>query len=174
MRKAKCRIQVLLMSFFVVCFTLAIPASSTATSEWFWCHGHSARVQLPERATNMYYMGWGLDFLANSGAENWVHFAIPTPTYLEGRQISARYIRIRFYTGSVDAFISDVHVWNGDTQIRQFTDLPWANGWQTRELDLGALVNFDKGMGVSVKVQAGVEPMSHRVIFSGAGARFEW
>jgi hypothetical protein len=162
------------MSLVVSALVLSFPVSAVATAEWMWSHGTSAKVEYPDRTTNMVYRAWGLDFLQNSGVANWVHFAVPTPTHMDARLMTARYIRIRFYTGSVDAFISDVHIYNGETKVFEFSRLPWANGWQTRELDLGRLMHFDKGLGVSLYVAAGVEMMSHRFIFAGAGGRFEW
>jgi hypothetical protein len=167
------KMPAIIMSCLVWSLMFAVPGSASATSEWYWCHGHSAKVEFPERAT-MSYKGWGLDFGQLPGTANWIHFAIPTPTHLDARQMNARFIRIRFWTGSNDAFISEVHVWNAEVKIRQFTGLGWSGNWQTRELNLGSLVNFDEGLGVSIKVEAGVEMMSHRFIFSGAGARFEW
>ncbi|MBI3950858.1 MAG: hypothetical protein HY314_10445 [Acidobacteria bacterium] len=76
-------------------------------------------------------------------------------------------------TGSGDIAITDIHVWNGDDKINEFTGLDWSGGMQTKELFLGNLVNFSKGMGVSIRILAGVEAVSHRFVLSGAGARFE-
>jgi hypothetical protein len=114
-------------------------------------------------------MGWGLDLESNSGMTNWVHMPVPSKA---GDTWAARYFKLRFFTGSIDAWISEVHVWNGDTLVKQFTDLSYSGAYQTVQFDLGNRVAFTKGMSVSIKINAGVEPMSHRFIFDGAGAHF--
>jgi hypothetical protein len=114
------------------------------------------------------YFGWGTDVDLKPGLSNWVQLAIPTPGNLSQ---GARYIRLRFYTGSVDAFVSDIHIWNGEEKVKEFAG-NWSNGWKTVTLDLGAVTSFSKGLGVSIQIKAGVENLSHRFIFAGAGANF--
>ncbi len=143
--------------------------SGVAYAEWMWAHGNTAELQSPGNCTSRYYMGWGLDIEHKPGLSSWVHIPVPSKS---GGTLAARYIKLRFYTGSVDAWVSQVDVWNGDTPVKKFTGLSYSNGWKTVSLDLGSPVAFNKGMSLSVLVKAGVESMSHRLIFSGAGASF--
>lgn len=170
MKKLLCGRQVVLGA--VVFLGLAIVMVSPVGAEWYWTHGNSATIQdktvTDYWAGNSFEYGWGLDIRQKPGTSNWVHFAVPT---LGNTNKGARYIRLRFWTGSADAFVSDVHVWNGETKVKEFTG-PWSGGWQTVTLDLGSVVSFTKGMGVSMKINAGVESMNHRFQISGAGANF--
>lgn len=144
-----------------------------AYADWKWIHGTSCHEEyvdrLVDRNPNRIRFGWGLDFIHQSGTWNWIHCAVPTNADFSDH---VRYIRLRFYTGSVDAWISQVHVYNGETRVKTFV-VNWKNGWYTRQLDLGFPRVFDKGLGISIETKAGVESMSHQFIFSGAGAKFD-
>lgn len=141
----------------------------------------------------MLYRGWGLDFHQKYASENWVHFAVPTSARLDALTVRARYLRIRFWATAESTYqwpvITDVHVYNGETRVHQFSNLNWrgTGSWQTKELDLGSLMSFDRGLGISVRVRAEyiigkdeaedqAEAMQerYRFMFAGAGARFEW
>jgi hypothetical protein len=140
-------------------------------SDWNWTHGTSCHEEYENRISdsNRNRLGWGLDFTQSSGTINWIHCAVPT----DGDSTDpVRYVRLRFYTGSADAWISQVHIYNGDTKIKTFP-VDWKTGWYTKTLDLGTPRVFNKGLGISIEIKAGVEMMSHRFIFSGAGARFD-
>jgi Na+-translocating ferredoxin:NAD+ oxidoreductase RnfD subunit len=151
--------------FLGVLLALAAPASSA----WWWTHGHSGVVQDPGLVTE-FFMGWGLDFTQNSGTSTWIHYAVPT---LGDSSKGAQTIRIRCYFGSIDAFITNIDVWNGGTRITAFTtDYTANNAYRTITLDLGSLVKFDRGLGVSINTAAGVEMMDHRIIINGVGANF--
>jgi len=49
------KVQSFVISCLVFGLILASPGWSSATSEWYWCHGHSAKVEYPERTTSMFY-----------------------------------------------------------------------------------------------------------------------
>lgn len=179
----------LIMIYLILGLTLCLPEASLATSEWMWCHGHSAKVEFPERTDWMRYRGWGLDFHQRSTTDNWVHFAVPTPAQVDALTVRARYIRIRFWSTQEGhtsrPLITDVHVYNGATLVREFANLNWrgTGTWQTKELDLGSLMAFNYGLGISIRVKAEVIILkdeaeslqeTYRFIFAGAGARFEW
>ena len=147
----------------------AILLSGPAYAEWMWAQGNAAEVENPADCTYKHF-GWGLDIDQNSGKWNWVHIPVPSKA---GGNWRARYIRLQFYTGSADAFVSEIHVYNGNTKVKEFKDLTYSNGYKEVQLDLGYKMSFHRGMGITVKIGAGVESMSHRFIFSAAGANFE-
>ncbi|HOI96813.1 MAG TPA: hypothetical protein PK250_19080, partial [Syntrophobacter fumaroxidans] len=75
------------------------------------------------------------------------------------------------YTGSVDAWVSAIHIYDGVNKVKVLEG-SWSNGYKTVTVDLGSVRSFTYGLGVSVQIKAGVESMSHRFIFVGAGANF--
>jgi len=150
-----------------LCLVAAMFLSGTAYGAWMYAQGNVTEIEYPGKCSNIRYAGWGLDFLLNSGQVNWVHMPVPT-----GPNTKARYIRVKFYTGSVDAWVSAIHVYNGNGKVKEFLDLSYSNGWKDIMLDMGSTINFLRGMGISFEIKAGVEMMSHRMIFSAAGANF--
>ena len=124
-------------------------------------HGHNGHVEYADRVeSDREFLGWGLDFEQSPGLWNWIHYALPVPW---GR--STRYVAVRYETGSIDAFISDIHVYDGGTKIYEEADINLSEGPAWYVIDMGEHMFIDEALGVSIRVAAGVESMSHRVIF---------
>nr|WP_321467691.1 hypothetical protein [uncultured Desulfobulbus sp.] len=149
----------------VACIGISGPALA---SQWMMAHGNAAVIEYPSNCSYHYY-GWGLDLTQNSGQWNWIH--IPIPTKYWGAK--ARYLLLKFYRGSADALVSQIDVYNGNEKVKVFTTVSSSVGWNSKIFDLGSLMTFSRGCSVSIKIGAGVESMSHRFIFSTAGAKFE-
>ncbi len=110
--------------------------------------------------------GWGLDFLLQHGASNWVHFAIPTP---QAKRVAR--IGLRFETNTPSAKVTRVDVYNGETKVQEFKG-SWSDGKKEIELSLSKPVKFDRGLGISVGVEAvSIEPnIDYRFRFFSIGA----
>ncbi len=156
-----------------ICLFIAVVGiSSTApAAEWMFSQGNVSEIEYLTNCSSYYYKGWGLDLNLKSGSSNWIHMTVPTP-YGSTVGYGAKTIRLKIYTGSADAWISDVHVYNGNSKVHEFTGLTYSNGWKDFGLTMPSKINFNKGMGISICIKAGVEMMSHRFIFSSAGAYF--
>lgn len=155
----------MLMSCFLVG---VIILSGTAYAEWMYAQGNAGEIEYPANCTYKYF-AWGLDIAQKPGNWNWIHIPVPTKA---GGTWGARYIRLKFYTGSADAFVSEIHVYNGNIKVKELLGLNISNGWKDLQFDLGSKMVFARGMGISVRIGAGVESMDHRFIFSAAGANF--
>jgi hypothetical protein len=166
----KTRLSGILTKLFFGLGALIFSFGAQAT-DWNWTHGTSCHEEFENRISdsNRNRFGWGLDFTQSSGTHNWIHCAVPTDADSNDK---VRYVKLRFKTYSADAWISQVHIYNGETKVKSFT-VNWKNGWYTKTLDLVTPRSFDKGLGISIEIKAGVEMMSHRFVFSGAGARFD-
>ena len=145
---------------------MLIALGTAQAAEWSCIHGNGGNIELQQHITTMEraHIGWGLDIDQKPGLYNWIHFAIPS---VHGQ--SVRYIALQFETGSVDAIVDHVHVYNLSNKIREFNDLGWTGTLQTRVLDLGSPQPIS-ALGISVGIGAGVEMMSHRFVFMGACA----
>ncbi len=130
----------------------------------YFTHGHSGHTQDESAVSALRYYGWGLDFDL-SGLQTWVHFAVPS---IGGGSYGVQYIILDFKTGSSDAWVSDVHVWDGKVRFQQLQGT-WKEG---TTLDLGRVWTINSGLGVSVNCKRGVESMSHNFKFHGIGADF--
>jgi hypothetical protein len=161
-------------SIFLFIAVLGITGMASA-AQYMWTSGTAAVLEVPTNVTSYKYMGWGLDMNHKSGLANWVHIPVPTPYIVlpsDNQALGARYIYLTFYTGSVDAWVSDIHVYNGVSRVFTVGGLSYSNGWKDIRIDMGKKIGFTRGMSISLRTAAGVESMNHRFIFSSAGAYF--
>jgi hypothetical protein len=155
--------------FLVAALFLCCPAYAQIV---ICTHGQSGHLQDSSVTSVPVYWGWGLDFVLNCGTIlcEWVHFAVPT---VWGEH--TRYVGFEFATGSIDAVVSQVDVWNGNTRVASFAGLNWnttgPNDVQLKVLDLGSDISFES-IGISIGLSKGVESMSHRFLFHEACAEF--
>lgn len=161
------RILCILCGAMIMLLSWTVPASAIIMC----AHGHSGHIEDESKLTlGKVYYGWGLDFTQVSGSLNWTHFSIPTVF-----EEKTRYIAIRFATGSADAYISAVAVWNGPTFIMETPPLNWyttnITTTDVKVIDLGSDVMFES-LGISVATTAGIGGASHRFMFHTVCAEF--
>jgi hypothetical protein len=159
------------MSFnalLLLLFSGAAQAVQAEEGQWSCAHttgGHIQNQANVQNPTDMRY-GWGLDFDQKSNTSNWIHFSVPS---VHGSSI--RFVALKFWTGSVEAVINQVHVWDLDTQVRTFKNLGWSGGWRIEKLDMPDPPVKISALNISVETKAGDGgKTSHRFIFSGACA----
>jgi hypothetical protein len=146
--------------------------SAPAQATWYWTHGNSGHIEDMSVVENAgaCTMGWGVDIQMTPGTTNWVHFAIPS---MGDANKGARYIKLNYENESIDGWINQVDVYNGATMVGSFPYSPLDAGTRVITLDLGSIKSFNRGLGISVGISAGVEGgMAHHINFYGAGANF--
>ena len=153
----------------VMLVTLPFSSATQAQGVWSCTHGLDGEIEyegniVPAARTRA---GWGLDFTQKSGEANWIHFAPPSIHLTK-----ARYVALKFWTGSADAWVDQLHVYNLNAKVYEDNDVDLSNGWYIEVFDMGSLKDFS-ALGISVRVAAGVEMMSHRFVFAGACAYLE-
>ena len=139
-----------------------------------WIHGHSMQIEYPDRIAYQRRTGMSFDIEGKSGTDNWFHFAIPTPVIINDVRLRADSIMLRFKTYSIDAFVRDVHVYDGETTIAEYNAV---NLSLVQNDPFVRLVVPDKplmlyGLGISLGVGFGVEAMDHHMEFTAAGCDF--
>jgi len=159
--------------------TLVLAAPAWADFEWLYTHGNSGHIQDPS-AVSGGPTGGGLNFTL-TGISTFVHFAVPSKTLTNDTstatqtQWKVRYLRLKFTTGSADARVTKIHVWDGNILFKQI-EKPFADGWYGYNdllVDLGQGWKIYRALGVTVEVTRGVEPMSHAFNFHAVGARWQ-
>jgi hypothetical protein len=137
-----------------------------------WIHGHSMQIEYPDRIADLWRAGFYARLEGKPGTENWFHFAIPTPVIIDDARLRIDAAMLRFATGSVDAFVRDVHVYDGEARIAAFNDvyLSENNGFAKFALPERPEVRW--GIGISIGVGFGVEMMDHTMNFISAGCDF--
>lgn len=168
MRKIVRNIRLVLFTSLSLGAMLALSGPVYA-QQWSWTHGNGGVVQDQSLISpGVFHLGWGLDFVQSGGRSNWVHFAIPT---VGSGENGVQFIGLKFSTGSADAAVTQIDVYDGDINFQTITGR-WT-GYNDIQLDLGQVWQLQRGLGISIGIGAGVESMSHQFQFMSAGALFE-
>jgi len=145
------------------------PASISYAS---WIHGHSMQIEYPDRIAYQRRTGMSFDIEGKPGTDNWFHFAIPTPVIINDVRLQADSVMLCFMTGSADAFIQHVHVYDGRYRIAEFNDVNLVGEQPFVRLVVPDAPQIWGGLGISVGVGFGVESMDHTMEFYSAGCDF--
>lgn len=138
-----------------------------------WVHGHNMQIEYSDRLDSIWRAGMFIRIEGKPSTKNWFHFAIPTPVIVDGNRLRAGSVMVRFKTGSVDAFIRAIHVYDGERRIATHNNLNLApNNWEWPRFDIPGNPEIRWGLGISIGVGFGVEMMSHQMEFSSAGCDF--
>jgi len=137
-----------------------------------WIHGHSMQIEYPDRIAYQRRTGMSFDIEGKSGTDNWFHFAIPTPVIINDVRLRASTIMLCFKTYSLDAFVRDVHVYDGVFRIAEFNNINLSNAQPFVRLDVPDKPLMLYGLGISLGVGFGVEAMDHHMEFTAAGCDF--
>jgi len=157
---------------FLASMSVAIFAPGNSHADWYWTHGHSGHPALASAVQ--------ADGLLVAGYEDpvWVHYAVPT---IGETNRKVQYIKVRYtltnYAGVTN--IGAIHIYNGETKVKEFN-----SGWppivysgtpQLHEptFDLGTAVVFDRGLGVSIRIDSDMNSGGESLLIHGVGADFE-
>ena len=144
-----------------------------ALAHAMWIHGNTMQIEHPEHVDSVWRAGFYIRVDGKPGRDNWFHFAIPTPVIVNDYRLRAGSVLIRFKTGSVDASVRAVHVYDGERPIARHDGLNLApRQWHTEQFDVPGNPEIRWGLGISIGVGFGVESLSHRIEFSSAGCDF--
>jgi hypothetical protein len=138
-----------------------------------WLHGHSMQIEYPDRLSAVSRAGFYIHVEGKSGQMNWFHFAIPTPVIVNDGRLRVGSVMIRFKTGSADASVTSVHVYDGEVKIASHDNLHlYPSNWETPRFDVPSHPEIRWGLGISIGVGFGVEAMSHYIEFAAVGCDF--
>jgi hypothetical protein len=137
-----------------------------------WIHGHSMQIEYPDRIAYQRRTGMSFDIEGKPGTDNWFHFAIPTPVIINDVRLQVDSVLLCFWTGSIDAFVQHVHVYDGRYRIAEFNDINLSTDQPSVRLTLPGAPLMLQGLGISLGVGFGVEMMNHNMEFYSAGCDF--
>ena len=137
-----------------------------------WIHGHSMEIEYPDRMASAIRRGYAFQVEGKPGTNNWFHFAIPTPVIVNDVRLQIDSVMLRMTTGSVDSFVRDVHIYDGEVRIAVHNDvyLVEDNGFVRFEVPETPYLLW--GLGISLGVGFGVEMMAHTMDFISVGGDF--
>jgi hypothetical protein len=143
--------------------------SGKAMATWNFIHGTSGHVE-DEASVSFSRTGSGLEVMPAWEPSTWIHFAVPT---IGETTYGAQYIALKFIVNTANnSEISSVRIYNGNVLVKTFTVNWHTLGFQSKTLDLGSVMSFPRGMGISVKITAGPDSGIDKFIFVGVGANF--
>jgi hypothetical protein len=137
-----------------------------------WIHGHSMQIEYPDRIPYQRRTGMSFDIEGLPGTDNWFHFAIPTPVIVNDVRLRAGAVMFCFKTYSIDAFVRDVHIYDGGARIAEYNNIYLSMDQPIVRLDVPQKPLMGWGLGISLGVGFGVEAMDHHMEFFAAGCDF--
>ncbi|MCU0915455.1 MAG: hypothetical protein MUC88_12950 [Planctomycetes bacterium] len=150
----------------------AAQAAAIKIAHAMWTHGHSMQIEYPERIAAMRRAGFSINVEPKSSTINWFHFAIPTPVIVDDVRLRANQVMLRFKTYSVDAWVRDVHVYDGERLIAAHNNVNLSKDHLFEIFVVPDTPLVQWGIGISIGVACGVEMMDHHMEFFAAGCDF--
>jgi hypothetical protein len=143
----------------------------------FWTHGIAAIIEKASPDQIVRRLAWGTRVCQPGNTSNWFHFAITTPTQIDGETsigLVAAYVKA---TVNPNARITSIHVHVGGREVVQKNGLDLRGPAIDYQLDLPLqLVRDAAGTGGGLVVSVGVEFLTGtpvgEITFTGAAARF--
>jgi hypothetical protein len=129
-------------------------------------------IEYPDRIASEWRAGFYIRISGKSGTENWFHFAVPTPVIVNDKRLKVGSVMLRFRTGSADARVKHVHVYDGEKKIAQHNNVNLYGENMFKRFDVPGHPPVQWGLGISIGVGFGVESMSHQMEFISAGCDF--
>jgi hypothetical protein len=137
-----------------------------------WIHGHSMQIEYPDRLAEQHPMGFHMHVEGKPGTVNWFHFAIPTPVIINDVRLRADAVIVNFETGSADAIVRDVHIYDGDVGVVEHNGVNLTGQNWFYRFEIPTRPEMWQGIGVSIGVAFGIEAMAHWMDFASAGCDF--
>jgi hypothetical protein len=137
-----------------------------------WMHGTGARIEYPDRLDQILYRAFHTRIDGNANSVNWVHFPITTPVvgaYRSGgtgssgfsavemnyRRYHLEKVFVSFRSGSVDARVTSVHVYDGPKRIASFDNLNLYGEHYMNQFVLPGAPEVEQGVCISLGVDFG-------------------
>lgn len=138
-----------------------------------WVHGHSAQIQGPFDVVRRF--GWGIQVDPGGPNACWLHYAIPTPTILDGKHLKLDSVIVRFKTVE-SGMILKVHIWDGERRIHADDQLKWRSqdNYKSEKIALRDKPQITWGVGVSISFGNAlpIEPRALDVWIAAIGIDF--
>ena len=132
-----------LLAFIVLgIFALAAPAQA----DWFYMHGTGAHFQEMTNIVSYGYYGNGLLFTQKKGTTSYVQIPIPNPA---NNDWSVSEIWIHYSTGSPNAKITQIDVWDGAYRFRTISG-KWQGHAKIIKFKLGAKYQIHQGLNITI------------------------
>lgn len=138
-----------------------------------WVHGTSIEVEFPDRIADMRRFGFFTRIIGKPNTVNWFHFAIPTPVIVDNDRKEVGPVILRFKTGSTNAVVRDVHVYDGEARIAAHDGVNLSGNHFFERFGVAHSPPVLWGLGISIGVRFGTGTALQRSMdFIAAGCDF--
>ena len=139
-----------------------------------WVHGSSMQVEYPDRLTDGRHTGPFVRIEGSEGQNTWLHFAVPTPTVVDGTRTRINAALVSFRTRS-HAKVNEVIVYDGEKRIAEHMDINLEGDHLDARFEVPGSPEANLGINITVGVQFGnnapnVRAMQIEIV--GAGIEF--
>ena len=139
-----------------------------------WVHGSSMQVEYPDRLTAVRHTGPFVRIEGSEGQNTWLHFAVPTPTVVDGARTRINAALVSFRTRS-HAKVNEVIVYDGEKRIAEHMDINLEGDHLDARFEVPGSPEANLGINITVGVQFGnnapnVRAMQIEIV--GAGIEF--
>jgi peptidoglycan hydrolase-like protein with peptidoglycan-binding domain len=142
-------------------------------SHAMWVHGTSMEVEFPDQIAEMRRFGFFTRIVGKANTTNWFHFAIPTPVIVNDDRKEVGPIILRFRTGSANAVVRDVHVYDGEARIAAHDGVNLSGDQFFARFGVAHSPPVLWGLGISIGVAfGGGTAAQRRMDFIAAGCDF--
>ena len=137
-----------------------------------WTNSHTAFVEAPERLVSEQAIGAYTRYTGQSGSENQLHIAIPTPVIIAERRISVGSALIRYRLGE-GARITRVWLYDGERQLAVFPPAEATAGeWRLDRFHVATEPEIYWGVSITLELSFAA---SGYLDFAAAGTDFiDW
>jgi len=156
---------------FTMVLLACLAAASPVEATWYMVHGHQGRIQDSSKIFSVLnHFAYGNQMVFNQSSSTWIHYAVPS---IGSKSKVVKKVRVDVRLES-NATLYNIHVYNGETLIKEFNGLDWTDGRYTQTLDLGSEVRFKWGLGISILAGAGSSavPNDRRIFIYSVGGNF--
>ena len=139
-----------------------------------WVHGSSMQVEYPDRLTAVRHTGPFVRIEGSEGQNTWVHFAVPTPTVVDGTRTRVNAALVSFRTRS-HAKVNEVIVYDGEKRIAEHMDINLEGDHLDARFEVPGSPEANLGINITVGVQFGANAPNVRAMqieIVGAGIEF--
>lgn len=138
-----------------------------------WVHGTSIQIELPDQIESIRRFGFYTRIVGKQNTMNWFHFAIPTPVIVDGDRKEVGSIILRFRTGSPNAVVRDVHIYDGEVRIAAHDGVNLSGNHFFERFGVAHSPPILWGVGISIGVRFGGGSATERSMdFIAAGCDF--
>jgi len=148
-----------------------------------WVHGNALTVESPENIEDRgRHFGWGTDLVILPGKGSWFHIPLPVPATVNEQSVFLKRTFLLFETEG-NAFLKQVHIYDGNRVLQEFNNLPGVSGNFTAQVVnantfvLSTPQKVRRGISLSFFIQGTLpqppeRPTENRLVVPAAGAEY--